>query len=144
MEISSVTDVGKALHSSLPRLSWLFAWVSSGKWCSGSSQLQGTLLGPGCSAASRSLGKCHLPPTCANMCPKSLHGVFCRDHSLHPLWEGSSGMQGGQEPASSRILRARELCPEQSALQFTQIFHAIVFSVLLQDVSMVPAVLACE
>lgn len=75
-------------------LSRLFAWVSSGKRCFGSSQLQGTLVGPGCPAAASSLGKWRPPPTCASICPKSLHGAFCRDHPSHRLQDGPSGMAG--------------------------------------------------
>lgn len=84
----------KATLSSIPQLPQLFARVSSGNWCFGSSYLQGTLVGPGCPAATRSLGQRHSPPACASICPKSLHGASCRHHPLHPLQDSPSGMAG--------------------------------------------------
>lgn len=89
VERTSVTNV-----STIPQLSQLFAWVSSGKLCFGSSWLQGTLVGPGCPAAMSSSGEWHLSPACASICPKSLHAAFCRDPPIAsspgwPPWYGS-------------------------------------------------------
>lgn len=107
VERSSVTNVCKAPLSSIPQLSQLFAWVSSGKWCFGSSQLQGSLVGPGCPAAMSFLGEWHLPPACASICLKSLHGAFCRDHPLHSLQDGPSGVAGWPGASSCMAIESK-------------------------------------
>lgn len=117
----NVTDVCKALLSSMARLSQPFAWVSSRNRCFGSSWLQGPLVGPGCTAAELS----EAPPSCASICRIT---AFCRDRALclsrvaPPVW------QGGQVPAGAQLVRTRELFPEQSALHLSQMFCAVAFS----------------
>lgn len=51
VERSSVTDDCKARCSSVAQLSQLLTRVSSGKWCFGSSHLQGILVGSACPVA---------------------------------------------------------------------------------------------
>lgn len=74
-----MTDVCRALLSSMAWLSELFAWVSSANWCFESSWLQGPLVGPGCTAAELLGG---IAP--ASLLSKSAPATaFCKDPSVY-------------------------------------------------------------